>query len=251
MKMEIANGVAHVDFNRPGQANCLDEKGWADLRETFQELGANSLVRAILLTGAGKHFCAGMDVKVLYSLMTRFTGDEHAVRSKIHQFIVEIQDAVNAVEACGKPVVAAIQGGCIGGGMAIATACDIRYATAGAYFTIKEVDFGIVADIGTLQRLPGIIPAGLAAELALTARQLPAEEAKRSGLIGRQFDDYATMVGAAHALCQEIAGKDPTVTSAIKQQLNFAREHTVRESLAEVARASAGILTQRVMAMRG
>ena len=194
MTTTITNGVATVDFARPGRANSLDEAGWRELRATFEALSANTEARVVLLIGSGKHFCAGMDVSVLTGLSAKIDPAVGGVAGQFQGFIEEIQGCITAIAECRKPVIAAIQGGCIGGGVAIAAACDARYCTAEAYFTVKEIDFGIVADIGTLQRLPDIIGSGLTLALALTGRRMSGAEALACGLVNRVFANRGDML---------------------------------------------------------
>ena len=234
--------VAHVDFDRAAVANSLDENGWAELRDTFRALDKDAEVHAILLTGEGKHFCAGMNVSVLAGLSRQVDPQAGPLAPQFARFITEIQECITAIEACRQPVVAAIQGGCIGGGVAIATACDIRYCTPDVKFVVKEVDFGIIADIGTLQRLPRLIAPGLVAELALTGRPLLAEEAMRSGLVNQVLATYGELVDHAMATTQAIAGKEPAVTAGIKRELLLAQEQTVEEGLTGVAQRSSELM---------
>ena len=234
--------VAHVDFDRAAVANSLDETGWAALRDTFRTLGTNPEVNAILLTGAGKHFCAGMNVSVLTGLSQRVDPQSGPLAPQFARFITEIQDCITAIANCRQPVVAAIQGGCIGGGVAIATACDIRYCTPDAKFVVKEVDFGIVADIGTLQRLPRLIPFGLAAELAMTGRPLLADEALRCGLVNQVYSTYDKLIERALAVTVHIASKESKVTAGIKRELQLAQEVSIEEGLAGVAKRSSELM---------
>lgn len=248
MKLDINNKVAQVDFGRAEAANSLTEPDWHALRDLFKKLSDNTAVDVILLTGAGKHFCSGMDLSVLASLAQRVDPSATDNAHRIKEFIVDIQDCITAVTECPQPVIAAIQGGCIGGGVAIATACDIRFATEDAYFVVKEVDFGIIPDIGTIQRLPRIIEPGKALELSLTGRKMLADEARTSGLVSATFKDYTEMMEYAKSICQLIASKDQVVTRGIKAQHNFARINSVAQSLDAVATRSSEVLADRFSA---
>ena len=244
MKVSIQNGVATVDFDRPDRANSLDLAAWHRLRDTFEELDANESVNVVVLTGSGKHFCAGMDLAVLTNFASGVDPTAGEVTEQLRRFIQDIQACVTAIERCAKPVIAAIQGGCIGGGVAIVTACDLRFCTKDAYFVVKEVDFGIVPDIGTLQRLPRIVGTGLTLELAMTGRKFLASEAVLSGLANRSYAEKTVMIEEVSKLAATIAEKDPLVTAGIKAELAFAAGHSVKEGLDSVATRSARILAR-------
>ena len=246
MKVTVQNGVATVDFNRPQRANSLNEAGWRDLKTTFKQLGANDDVKVVILTGQGENFCAGMDLSVLAGLTDRVDSAAADVAGQFKKFITEIQGCITAIEQCGKPVIAAIQGGCIGGGVAIATACDIRYCTDSAYFVIKEVEFGIIADIGTLQRLPRIVGSSITMELALTGRPLGAERATSTGLVNATFSSRQAMLAHVTALATTIARNDRKVIQGIKSSVNYSAEHTLAEGLDHVARLSAENMARNI-----
>lgn len=251
MQLSIEDHLATLDFNRPETANALDVPAWEALRDAFRTLDADEGVHAVLLKGRGKHFCAGMDVSVLTSLGGRI---DPAVGKPVEEqfagFIGGIQECISAIEACRKPVVAAVQGACVGGGVAIAAACDVRFAAADARFTVKEVDFGIIPDVGTLERLVHLVPLGVAMEWALTGREVEADEALRAGLANAVLPDADTLWEYARIRAASIADKAPAVTAGIKQQLLFAREHGVKESLARVAENSAELM-KRTFAEKG
>ena len=242
MKTTVRDHVATVLFDYPQRANALDEAAWTDMREAFAELDRNDEVHLIILAGEGKHFCAGMDLSVLGSLQQRIAAAPDDPRAELVTFIEHIQDCITAIERCRKPVIAAVHGGCIGGGVDIVTACDIRLCTEEAYFTVKEVDLGIVADIGTLQRLPFILQPGLVAELALTGRKMFGPEAAATGLVNRTYPDREALLAGALELAAAIAAKPPRIVMGVKENLLYAREHTTGESLRHVARYSAGLL---------
>jgi len=242
MKIDIANKVATISFDQPERANALDEAGWEAMRGAFEEVDGNPDVHVVILAGEGKHFCAGMDLSVLGSIQQRQTGDPEKDKETLVAFILKIQDCITAIERCRKPVLAAIHGGCIGGGVDIVTACDIRYCSEDAYFTVKEIDFGIVADIGTLQRLPHLLHPGIVAELAYTGRKVFGPEAAQIGLVNRTFSDRAALLAGVGELAELIATKTPRVVEGIKHNLLYQRENTTAESLNYVANYSAGLL---------
>lgn len=242
MQTNISNHIATLTFGAPERANALDEAAWAAMRVAFNDADANSDVHVIILAGEGKHFCAGMDLAVLGSLQSRMADTPEETRNQLIDFIEDIQDCISAIERCSKPVLAAIHGGCIGGGVDIVTACDIRYCTEDAYFTVKEVDFGIVADIGTLQRLPHVLHPGMVAELAFTGRKMYGPEAAAQGMVNRIFTDREALMSGVMEIATAIATKSPRVIAGIKHNLLYKREHGTAESLRYVARYSADLL---------
>lgn len=242
MKTSISNHIATVTFPHPERANALGEADWDTMGDTFRQLDENDDVHVVILAGEGKHFCAGMDLSVLGSLQARATGTKEEMIAALETFILRIQASITAIEQCRKPVLAAIHGGCIGGGVDIVSACDMRYCSDDAYFTVKEVDFGIVADIGTLQRLPYILQPGLVSELAFTGRKMFAPEALSSGMVNRSFSNRDTLMTGVREIAANIARKPPRVIAGIKHNLLFQREHPTADSLKYVAGYSAKLL---------
>jgi enoyl-CoA hydratase len=230
--LSIEEHVATVAFNRPAKANSLHQPAWEELKQIFQFLHQEPSVRAIVLQGEGKHFCAGIDLSLLMSLQAfQEISCEARKREKLREFIFGLQDAISAIEACRKPVLAAIHGACVGGGLDIAAACDMRYCSEDAYFSIKEIDLGLVADIGSLQRLPKIMSPGMVAEMAYTGRNVGGKEAAAVGLVNRCFETPAALATEVLTLARMIAAKSPVCTRGIKEILLYSRDHTVAESL--------------------
>ncbi|MBO6576809.1 MAG: crotonase/enoyl-CoA hydratase family protein [Rhodothermales bacterium] len=234
-----SDGIAHIELNRPEKANAFNGTMWQDLRRAFEWLHESS-ARVGVLSGRGKHFSAGIDLALLGRLQAEVEGlpAEGRVR-KLLAFILDLQHCVGAIEACHKPVLAAVHGACIGGAVDVITACDMRYATERARFSVKEVDLGIVADLGTLQRLPGLIGDGLARELAYTGREFDGEEARSMRLLNQAFQDRDTMMTTVMGLAGTIAGKSPATVRGIKESMNFSRDHSVAEGLSHVAQRNA------------
>ena len=233
--LTVSDHIAQLRFDRPQQANSLSLEAWEEMRTHFAALDQDVRVRAIVLSGEGKHFCAGMDLQTLLTLQQNGPQDEAGRRKALKDFILNIQDCISSIERCRKPVIAAVHGGAIGGGTAIATACDLRYCSADAYFTVKEVDLGIVADIGTLQRLPYIVQPGIAAELAYTGRKVSGAEAAQIGLVNQCFAGKEELVEKAIALATQIAEKSPLVTRGIKRSLLYQRGRGVEAGLEDIA----------------
>jgi enoyl-CoA hydratase len=212
------------------------------MRRLFRDLDADTRVRAVVISSTGKHFTAGLDLKWAGTSLQGGGGDLGRQREKFRRHVLEMQDSFNLVDRCRVPVIMAVQGGCIGGGVDFATACDIRLASADAFFTIQEVNVGIVADVGTLQRIPHLLPQGLIRELAYTGRRWTAEEAAAQGFVNRVLPDHQACVEAALAMAREIAAKSPLVIAGVKQVLNHGRGRTIEEGLEYVALWNAAML---------
>ena len=241
--LDIDDKIAHVRLNRPQKANALDATAWEEMQTIFRTLDQDPAVRVIILSGEGKHFCAGIDLSQLMAIrQASADADEGRQREKIHHFAQQLQAPINAIETCRKPVLAAIHNACVGAGVDVITACDMRYATQAAYFAIAEIDMGMVADLGTLQRLPKLIGAGMTRELAFTGRRFSAEEALNHHLINQLYADKAEMLTAVTALAKTIASKSPLSIRGTKQVLNFSREHSIADGLAYVATWNAGMI---------
>ncbi|XP_021892822.1 delta(3,5)-Delta(2,4)-dienoyl-CoA isomerase, peroxisomal isoform X2 [Carica papaya] len=180
--------VFYIYLNRPSFRNALSREFFTEFPTALSALDQNPDVNVIVLIGAGGHFCAGIDLKTLSSIFDEsLSGDRGRSNEKLRREIKYMQAAITAIEICRKPVIAGIHGACIGGGVDIVTACDIRFCTRDAFFSVKEVDLAITADLGTLQRLPFIVGHGNAVELALTGRSFSGTEAKEMGLVSRVF----------------------------------------------------------------
>jgi enoyl-CoA hydratase len=248
LRLEIADGVATVTLNRPRQRNAMNPAFWREIRQAFDDIGADPAVRAAVITSTGPHFTAGLDLLSFAGVLAPSGGDEGRRREALRRLILDLQASFSAIERCRVPVLAAVQGGCIGGGVDMVTACDMRYCTEDAYFVIKEIDIGMAADVGTLQRLPYLIPSGLMRELAYTGRDLAAAEAKNAGLVNAVFADHETMNAAVHNIAREIAAKSPLAVAGAKEMINYARDHTVADGLNYVATWNAGMLISEDMA---
>lgn len=231
-KVEITDKIAHVALNRPEKSNAIPAKGWEEMEAIFNELSDTSEVRVIILSGEGKNFCAGIDLSLLMSIRQNVENDcEGRMREMMRQMVKKIQAPITAIDKCRKPVLAAIQGACVGGGVDIVSACDMRYSTADAYFTIREIDMGMVADIGTMQRLPNIIPDGLMREMAYTGRNVYGPEAKEIGLVNAIFDDKNALIDHVTTIATTIAAKSPLSIRGSKEIIRYARDHSVEDGL--------------------
>jgi len=200
-----------------------------------------SEARAVVISSTGRHFTAGLDLSVFDSL-TDLGGDVGRRGERLRRTVLDMQESFSVIDRCRLPVIAAVQGACIGGGVDLVSACDIRLCSANAFFCIQEINIGMAADVGTLQRLPYLIPAGLVRELAYTGRRLPADEALSSGLVNTVFDDHDALVAGALEMAGTIAEKSPLAIVGTKEMLNYARDHTIADGLNHMATWQAGML---------
>ena len=237
------NHVAHVVFNRPEKVNALNKLAWGELKDVFEKIGSTPDVRVAVLSGNGKLFCAGIDLQLLMSVKEIESMNCHGRRSEhIMQFVKELQAPVNAIEKCSKPVIAAVHNGCIGGGLDIIAACDLRYCSEDAYFTIKEIDMGMVADLGTLQRLPKFVKPATVAEMAYTGKKVGAIEAKEIGLVNNYYSSKEAMMKEVQELAETIAFKSPLSIRGTKEVLLHTRDHSVQDGLHHMAVWNAAML---------
>ena len=246
VSVAVVRAVARVDLNRPDRGNCLNASMWGELKAVFSELGNRPEVRVVVLGGQGKHFSTGIDLEFLVSVHHELSGmPDGRKQERLMNFISDLQDSVTAIERCRKPVLAAVQGFCIGAGVDIISACDMRYATPATRFSVKEVDLAIVADLGSIQRLPGIVGQGVARELAYTGRIFKGEEALAMGFVNRLFPKAQELSEGVMALAEELAAKSPLTLRGIKETLNYSRDHPVAEGLRYVAQRNAGMLLSK------
>ncbi|WP_137874158.1 crotonase/enoyl-CoA hydratase family protein [Rhodococcus sp. Q] len=235
--VDIKDNVAQVTLIGPGKGNAMGPDFWDELPPLFAELDADPEVRAVVLAGEGKHFSFGLDLQAMAPAMAPVLADkaQAAPRTDFHGVIRKMQNAITAVADCRKPVVAAIQGWCIGGGVDLITAADIRYASADAKFSVREVKVAMVADVGTLARLPRIIGDGHLRELALTGKDIDAARAEKIGLVNDVYADAEATLAAAHETAAAIAANPPLVVQGVKQVLDHTRKPAVDDSLRYVA----------------
>ncbi|XP_053257836.1 delta(3,5)-Delta(2,4)-dienoyl-CoA isomerase, mitochondrial [Podarcis raffonei] len=238
LKLErVKDKVLHVELNRPEKRNAMNAAFWREMVECFNKIAQDSECHVVVVSGAGKMFTSGIDLMEMGSTFLMIPGDDTARKAwNIRQKIREYQETFTVLEKCPKPVIVAVHGGCIGGGMNLISACDIRYCTQDAWFQVKEVDVGLAADVGVLQRLPHIVGnRSLVNELAFTARKMMAPEAESSGLVSRVFQDKETMMQSAFDLATEIASKSPVAVQGTKVNLVYSRDHPVSEGLKYMA----------------
>jgi len=241
-KVELTDNIAHVQINRPEKINAMNAAFWEEIVDIFQWIDDTDAVRAVVISGAGKHFSAGIDLMMLASLAGQMGKDVGRNARLLRKTIQRLQASFNAVDNCRKPVLAAVQGYCIGGAIDLISACDMRYCSRDAQFSIKEIDMGMAADVGTLQRLPRIIGDGIMRELAFTGRNVEADEALRIGLVNRVYDDQAALLDGVFAIAREIAAKSPIAVAGTKEMLSYMRDHRIDDGLDYIATWNAAML---------
>jgi len=252
LTIERQDAVALVTFNRPDKANALNAEMWREMRQALVWCDQEPGVRAVVLSGNGRHFSAGIDLSMLMGVQGQIDDScEARKREKLRALILELQDCVSSLERCRKPVIAAISGYCLGGGLDIALAADFRYASADAQFGVREVDVGMVADVGTLQRLPTVVGQGVAREMALTGRDVDAQQALAWQLVNRVLPDGESLRAAALDAARLIAAKSPLAVRGSKQVLNYSRDHSVADGLEYVANWNAAMLLSEDIAAAG
>lgn len=231
----VQGKVAHVQLNRPEQLNTMIPAFWSELPTLVTELSDRGDVRAIVISSTGKHFSAGMDLSVFTSSGLSMDGEPGRRNATFMLLVKRLQESFTALERTRVPVLAAIQGGCIGGAVDMVCAADMRYASADAYFVVQETNIGMTADVGTLQRLPKLIPDGVAREFVYTGRRMSAARAAEVGLVNQVFDDHASLVAGVLEIAAEIATKSPLTLWGAKEALVYARDHGVPDSLHQIA----------------
>ena len=236
-EVAVADYVAEVTLVGPGKGNAMGPDFWRELPDVFGQLDADDDVRAVVLTGSGPHFSYGLDLIAMAGDLAPVLADSAKARQRtdFHKMVRNMQAAISAVADCRKPVLAAISGWCIGGGVDLITAADIRYASADAKFSVREVRVGMVADVGTFARLPAIIGDGHLRELALTGKDIDATHAARIGLVNDVYADPEAARAAARATAAEIAANPPLVVQGVKTVLDHMRSASVEDSLRFVA----------------
>ena len=230
LAVRVEDGIGHVVLNSPDEYNRMPPAFWRELPTAMQSLDASGEVRVVILSSTGKHFSAGLDISSFGGERGKPLDAGRAGEQAVRR-LAAMQATISTIEQVRMPVIAAVQGGAVGGGVDLVAACDLRYCTRDAFFCIQEINIGLAADVGTLQRLPYLIPEGLMRELAYTGRRLGAEEALSSGLVSRVFEDQATMLAEVNAIAQTIADKSPLAIHSTKHLLNYGRGHSIAETL--------------------
>ncbi len=238
----LAEHIAHVQLSRPEALNSMNADFWVELPQCMRDIEASGEARVIVISSTGKHFSAGMDLGVFSNPKSvPMGGDPGRMAENLRRVVLQLQATLSSLEEVRLPVLAAIHGGCIGGALDMVCAADCRYATADAYFTIKETELGMTADVGTLQRLPKLIPQGVVRELAFTGRNFSAQEALALGLVNQVFESQEAMLAGVMAIAAQIAKHSPLAVTGCKEMLNYSRDHSVADSLKYMATWQSGM----------
>ena len=249
--LKTKDHVCNMVLNRPNELNTMTRDFWVELGDALEEINRDSDVRVVILSSTGKHFCAGMDLSAFSNGVDDIPDDskpDHArVGEVLYRTAKELQGYISKLEQIRVPVIAAMHGGVIGGALDLITACDMRFASNDAFFCIQEINIGMAADVGTLQRLPKIIPDSKMREMAYSGRRMLADEAKDSGLVGEVYETHDEMMNAVNKLATEIASKSPVAIYGLKAVMNYSRDHNVNDSLDFNALWSGAMLSQKDM----
>ena len=237
--VEVTDKVGHLKLIRPERHNSMIASFWRDLPVIVDEMSASGSVRALVISSEGRHFCSGMDLDVFTNDDSLGPGGSKGHRSRRNERLrgtaLKLQDSLNALDRARMPVLCAIQGACVGGGVDLVCAADLRYATEDAFFTIAEVDIAMTADVGTLQRMPKLVAEGIVRELAYTGRRWPAAEARTAGFVNGVFPDQEAMLAAVMDTATQIAAKSPMAVWGTKRAMHYTRDHSAADALEQIA----------------
>lgn len=244
-QITVNDQVALVDMCRPAEFNSMTRLWWRELKYVFGELSASASVRVIVLASQGKHFSSGMDLQNFASGQITEDGTSDPARNAeaTRRTAIHLQGCISALEEARQPVIAVIQGACIGGGVDLITAADIRICTDKSYFVVQETNIGILADVGTTQRLPTLIPLGICRELVYTGDKLTAQRAEHLGLANAVLPTQQEALDYAMAMAKKIASKSPLVLTGAKRVINHSRDNSVAAGLEYVALWNAAMLS--------
>ncbi|MEE2608419.1 MAG: crotonase/enoyl-CoA hydratase family protein [Pseudomonadota bacterium] len=246
--VSIANDVAHIVLNRPDKRNSMIHEFWDELPTIVQSIDQNSTARVIVLSSTGPHFTSGLDTSIFGSSVESSDNPENVEKSKrqrsakLYDTIKHMQKSFTCLEQCRIPVIAAIQGGAIGGGVDLVTACDLRYMTEDGFLSIYEINIGMTADVGTFPRITHLLPEGIVKELAYTGRRISAQEAKQHGLVNEIYTDHEAMLEATMGIALQIATKAPLAVYGSKKIINYSRDHSTADSLDYISLWNASML---------
>ncbi len=248
--VSIENNIAHIVLSRPEKRNAMVPEFWDDLPRIVRQIDDESLARVIVVSSTGPHFSAGMDTSVFGSNVS--TAEDPEIRARENRLhgakfldtVKHLQETFSCLDNCRIPVLAAIQGGAIGGAVDLITACDMRYMTEDAFLTIFEINIGMTADVGTFPRITRLLPEGVVKELAYTGRRMGAQEAKALGFVNEVYPNQESMLQAAMATAREIASKAPLAVYGSKRIINYARDHSTADTLDYIGIWNASMLQQ-------
>tara|TARA_B100000029_G_C17510017_1_gene935881 strand:+ start:276 stop:1115 length:840 start_codon:yes stop_codon:yes gene_type:complete len=237
--------ISHVLLNRPEKRNSMNLDFWNEFPEIISKIDQEGKAKAIVISSAGPHFCSGLDLSLFQSDLFNIVNNQEHKGMLLMDYIQILQNALGILQKCRIPVITAIQGGCIGGGLDLVCASDIRLGTNDCYFSILETKLGLVADVGTFPRLVKLIPDGLVRELAFTGRKFHATEALASGFLNNKYEDQKSMVKAALILADKIAENAPKTIHGCKEAINFSRDHTTEDGLKWVKMWNSSMLSMK------
>ena len=250
--VQIENNIAHIRLTRGDELNTMVPEFWRELPEIVRDIDANAKARVMVISSTGKHFSAGMDLSVFTSGQSVGTSaaaskaERGRTRANLRQSVLDIQESFNVLERARMPVLIAMQGGCVGGAVDMASACDCRYATEDAFFVIQEINLGMTADVGTFPRLCHLLPQGYVRELAYTGRRLPARRARELGLVNEVFATQEAMLTHVMSVAKDIAEKSPLAVHGSKVMINYARDHSIADGLDYIATWQAGMYNPEI-----
>ncbi len=241
--LDIADSIAHLRLNRPEKANSMIKEFWTELPAAINEISDEAKARVIVISSEGKHFSAGMDISVFMDGdLDGETHNRHVNAEAFRHHVKSLQDTFTCLEEARMPVLAACQGGVIGGAVDFVTACDCRYASADAFFCIQETAIGMTADVGTYPRLAKVIPEGWARQMSYTAERVPAETAKSIGLVNEVYESADAMLDGVMGIARQIAAHAPLAVTGAKRMINYARDHSTADSLDYIGLWNASML---------
>jgi enoyl-CoA hydratase len=248
--VEIADKIAHLELNRPDEFNTMVPEFWKELPTIIEEIDDQAKARVVVISSTGKHFTAGMDLAVFANSTSigtaRATQERGRRAANLRHHVLDIQETFNVIDRARMPVLAAIQGGCVGGGVDLTSACDCRYATEDAFFVVQEINIGMTADVGTFPRLCNLLPQGVLRELAYSGRRLPARKAFELGLVNEIFPTQDAMMKHVMGVAKDIAEKSPLAVHGSKVMINYARDHSIADGLDYIATWQAGMYNPEI-----
>ena len=248
--LTIENNIAHLTLNRPEKRNSMIPEFWDELPQIIRRIDQESLARVIVISSTGPHFTSGIDISVFGSSKKETVTRENQQKlnrvdgAKLYDTVQYLQQTFSCLEECRIPVLVAIQGGAIGGGVDLITACDMRYMTEDAFLSIFEINIGMTADVGTFPRICKLLPEGIVKELAYTGRKMSAEEAKALGFVNKIYRDHEAMLLGVMQIAQKIAQKAPLAVYGSKRIINYARDHSTTDTLDYIGIWNASMLQQ-------
>ncbi len=244
LSLSVENGIAHVQLTRGAKFNTMNKAFWPEMVAVFNEIEEDPTARVVVFSAQGKHFTSGLDLNDFGPGLMGTDSEPARKAEALRRSVLRMQETMSVVDRCRLPVLMAVQGACIGGGIDLISSADMRYCTEDAFFCIQETNIGMTADVGTLQRLPHIIPHGIVRELTYTGRRMMAAEARECGMVNQVFADQEALLAGVMAIAAEIAAKSPIATVGNKEMLNYARDHSIQDGLNYIATWNAAMLSR-------